>query len=284
MDKENEIIPRTATVFRTAKRLLEGNVFWVDGQEADLKTDATYSSNGRHSLGLAFVLEHKGESSSHLFESDSQQHTREEESQQEVQEEEETNQKAQHEDEKTAAPPQLSHKPLRASSEVPSLPTHPNTPLTSAIQQLHAHLTHLLSDPELSTRSYPSGLLNDLEYAYRKIKEKSQERIPCLPTHDWNKWAKDVRRRNRSGMENEKAAMEAKAARGTKKGRRKEHGLTRSGELMWDRKSRVSNPPENEPDHRVSSTETEETGIYTPVGNTPADTKARRRGKKEDRV
>ncbi|KAF1941996.1 DUF453-domain-containing protein, partial [Clathrospora elynae] len=67
MDEKSKIIPVSATVYRTAKRLFEGEVFWSDKGEKEEGTNTVYGSHGRHSLGLAFVLESRGQESSHLF-------------------------------------------------------------------------------------------------------------------------------------------------------------------------------------------------------------------------
>lgn len=66
MDKKHEIVPVSATVYRTAKRLFEGVAFWTEKGEEDV-SGHTYRAHGKHSLGLAFVLENKGQDSSHLF-------------------------------------------------------------------------------------------------------------------------------------------------------------------------------------------------------------------------
>jgi hypothetical protein len=66
MDKKHTLIPVSATVYRTSKRLFEGKVFYTD-QEIDAEDVANYGRGGAHSLGLAFVLESRGQSSKHLF-------------------------------------------------------------------------------------------------------------------------------------------------------------------------------------------------------------------------
>ena len=57
MDSQNSIIPKSASVYRTAKRLFEGKTFWTG------TSDKTEQPSGelpqRHSLGMAFVSERK---------------------------------------------------------------------------------------------------------------------------------------------------------------------------------------------------------------------------------
>jgi 2-methylaconitate cis-trans-isomerase PrpF len=67
MDENKPLVPVSATVYRTSKRLFEGKVFWTD-QELDMNDAANYGNGGSHSLGLAFVLESQGKSTTHLFE------------------------------------------------------------------------------------------------------------------------------------------------------------------------------------------------------------------------
>jgi 2-methylaconitate cis-trans-isomerase PrpF len=73
MDKQNKMIPTSATVYRTAKRLFEGKVFWADRGEYDTEDAAQYGTGGEHALGTAFVLESRGESSEELLEEDDKQ-------------------------------------------------------------------------------------------------------------------------------------------------------------------------------------------------------------------
>jgi 2-methylaconitate cis-trans-isomerase PrpF len=66
MDEQDPLIPTSATVYRTAKRLFEGKTFWTD-QVRDVSGDGlTYGRGGSHSLGLAFVLESRGKTAEHL--------------------------------------------------------------------------------------------------------------------------------------------------------------------------------------------------------------------------
>ncbi|KAH8708652.1 PrpF protein [Phaeosphaeriaceae sp. PMI808] len=66
MDENDSLVPISATVYRTSKRLFEGTVFWTD-QEADETGSSNSHDEGEHSLGIAFVLEQRGQSAKHLF-------------------------------------------------------------------------------------------------------------------------------------------------------------------------------------------------------------------------
>ena len=82
MDEIDGVTPINATVYRTAKRLFEGTTFWVDNAtEKDEKAtrkdeskmaslQSIHGSNGMHSLGMAFVLESRGQSTKELFADD----------------------------------------------------------------------------------------------------------------------------------------------------------------------------------------------------------------------
>jgi 2-methylaconitate cis-trans-isomerase PrpF len=58
MDPKNRLIPLSATVYRTAKRLFTGNVYWTDTVD-DLES-SEQSLPKRNSLGMAFLMEHSG--------------------------------------------------------------------------------------------------------------------------------------------------------------------------------------------------------------------------------
>ncbi|KAF3048223.1 hypothetical protein E8E12_011331 [Didymella heteroderae] len=71
MDETDRNIPVKATVYRTAKRLFEGTSFWVDNAAAkplQRTLHSAHGSHGTHSLGMAFVLESRGQSTAQLFE------------------------------------------------------------------------------------------------------------------------------------------------------------------------------------------------------------------------
>ena len=69
MQGPGSIVPSSATVYRTAKRLLEGNVFWIDYDQSEIRPSGTpsFGIGGTHSLGMAFVLESRGQDSRPLF-------------------------------------------------------------------------------------------------------------------------------------------------------------------------------------------------------------------------
>ncbi|USP81151.1 uncharacterized protein yc1106_08425 [Curvularia clavata] len=162
MDEKNKLIPVTGTVYRTAKRLFEGETFWTDDTKEILEA-TPYGSNGRHSLGLAFVLENRGQSSSHLFEEDAESKQKEATEQALTQAEEQ---------EKEEKKPSLSYRPLPDPHRKrinPSFPNHPDTPLTSALQKLHSQTTRLLSDPDLTARNYPPELAGIVRHAQLKL-------------------------------------------------------------------------------------------------------------------
>ncbi|RAQ99851.1 DUF453-domain-containing protein [Stemphylium lycopersici] len=176
MSERNKLIPETGTVYRTAKRLFEGEVFWTDNTEGTLEPNNMYDSNGRHSLGLAFVLESRGQSSSPLFESDNQPsqppveveappQTPDPEPQQTLSEVEEN--------EKEEKQYSISYRPLpdphRKRNMPLSFPDLPDTPLATALQKLHAQTTRLLSDPKLATREYPPELESTVRRAQLSI-------------------------------------------------------------------------------------------------------------------
>jgi 2-methylaconitate cis-trans-isomerase PrpF len=82
MDEKDGVTPINATVYRTAKRLFEGTTFWVDNATENDKIatprdesrtaslHSIHSSNGMHSLGMAFVLESRGQSTKELYADD----------------------------------------------------------------------------------------------------------------------------------------------------------------------------------------------------------------------
>lgn len=57
MDERNAMVPLSATVYRTAKRLFEGSVFWTDKEADGTQVDANRENSGGYALGLLFVLE-----------------------------------------------------------------------------------------------------------------------------------------------------------------------------------------------------------------------------------
>lgn len=173
MDETDKLIPVTGTVYRTAKRLFEGEIFWTDNVDETSEVGTVYNSNGRHSLGLAFVLENRGQSSSHLFEEDEYQKQEEKEAseQNQVPEIEQTTNQAE-DGEKETKVPRLSYRPLADSDRkdlFASFPYHPDTPLTSALQKLYVQTTRLLSDPDLTTRYYQPELPGVIRHVQLKL-------------------------------------------------------------------------------------------------------------------
>ena len=69
MDEKNKLTPINATVYRTAKRLFEGTIFWVDkaSNSGEESLRSMHGTRGTHSLGMAFVLESRGQSTKDLF-------------------------------------------------------------------------------------------------------------------------------------------------------------------------------------------------------------------------
>ncbi|KAF2624136.1 DUF453-domain-containing protein, partial [Macroventuria anomochaeta] len=70
MDEKDKLIPVNGTVYRTAKRLFEGTSFWIDSvsnTSAERALRSVHGTNGTHSLGMAFVLESRGQSTKELF-------------------------------------------------------------------------------------------------------------------------------------------------------------------------------------------------------------------------
>lgn len=65
MDGKDTLKPASATVYRTAKRLFVGKVYWTD--KGDYGGDGfDYGDGGAHSLGMAFVLESRGLKGNHV--------------------------------------------------------------------------------------------------------------------------------------------------------------------------------------------------------------------------
>ncbi|CAO2650968.1 Nn.00g092650.m01.CDS01 [Neocucurbitaria sp. VM-36] len=230
MDQENPVVPVSATVYRTAKRLFDGNIFWTDRGDEDVDPKASYGTSGRHSLGLAFVCENRGQDSSHLFENDTEQDK-------DHQDLKRTITKKTDIGAETSEPPlpsHLSHRPLQ--DPFPPLqnnpnPTLPDTPLTTAIQQLHTHLSTLLSDPDFSSRPYPADLLPTLESSYKRILANSRARTQTVQGNKWHHWAKNFHKRRASVRDSveRSESLKEKVQRGFKRTTRREVGLDKAG-------------------------------------------------------
>ncbi|KAA8618972.1 PrpF domain containing protein [Pyrenophora tritici-repentis] len=174
MHEKNKLIPVSGTVFRTAKRLFEGDIFYTNVMESTSAATSTsvdnvnYSSNGRHSLGMAFVLEHRGKDSSHLFEGDSQPETKtaapslEPEPEPEHQQTLEQVEKAEQEPKEI----KLQYRPLPdphrkrhltpESSALPDFSTIPRTSLNVALKKLLTDVTELLTDRAEAVAQLPT--------------------------------------------------------------------------------------------------------------------------------
>lgn len=236
MDKTNKAVPVSATVYRTAKRLFEGNTYWVKNGESEGAANVSYGSSGRHSLGLAFVLENRGQSTSHLFDEDISeaklQHGNEalEDVEQHAVEEIEDGEQL------------LSNRNYKPLQNLPVIDnsgmadSHPSTPLTKALQQLQAHITDILNDPDISSRPYPPNLLQSVENSYVKIVANSRARNQTKQGNQWHHWAKSLHKRKKSVRESveRKEHMEEKAKKGMKRTTRRELGLDKYGNAGWN--------------------------------------------------
>jgi hypothetical protein len=184
MDARNKLIPVSGTVYRTAKRLLEGEVFWADKageteeREEAIEPGTTYGSTGRHSLGLAFVLENRGKSSAHLFEEEVKQPVQRQEPiepdvDQIAAQQPTLEQIEQNEQQSEAKTPKLSHRPLPdPHRKRPDLRQQPKgeVALTVAMQGLHSELSTLLADDNIITSTeHCSALLTAVLKAHRSI-------------------------------------------------------------------------------------------------------------------
>lgn len=227
MDEKNKLVPVTATVYRTAKRLFEGNTFWNDKGEPEAEADTNYSDTGTHSLGLAFMLENRGKSSAPLYEKDAEELVQEDAAEAQATNHHELQYR------ELQSPPALSYRPLLKPRNIaPQLPEHPETPLTVAITQLHKHLDSLLSDPKLSTRSFPTPLTDILQSSYEKIVDHSQERKGV----EWHRWARSLHKskeRVRNAVQLRAAGKERERTKHEFKGPRSRDvfGLDRNGNL-----------------------------------------------------
>ncbi|KAJ4368991.1 hypothetical protein N0V83_006073 [Neocucurbitaria cava] len=242
MDKKNTVVPVSATVYRTAKRLFEGDIFWTDKADEEVDPKAKYGNSGRHSLGLAFVLENRGQDSAHLFENDPKQDENHQDPEGDLAKEAESSM----EEAETSEPPppsNLSHRPLQdALSHLHNEPgpALQETPLTTAIQQLHTHLGSLLSDPDFSSRPYPPDLLPTLENSYKKILANSRARTQTVQGSKWHRWARDMHERQtrvRNSFERSEK-LERKAKKGVMRTTMREVGLDKSGGISRMKKKK----------------------------------------------
>ncbi|EFQ93052.1 hypothetical protein PTT_09693 [Pyrenophora teres f. teres 0-1] len=174
MHEKNKLIPLSAAVFRTAKRLFEGNIFYTNVMEdtsAATSTSAdnfSYGSNGRHSLGMAFVLEHRGKDSSHLFERDSRPANETTAPSPEPEPEPEHQQTLEQVEQAEQQPREIKlqyrplpdpHRKRQLGPDSPVLPdfsTLPRTTLNVALKKLLTAVTELLTDRADSVAKLPT--------------------------------------------------------------------------------------------------------------------------------
>ncbi|KAI4680094.1 uncharacterized protein J4E88_005985 [Alternaria novae-zelandiae] len=229
MDARNKLIPASGTVYRTAKRLLEGNIFWADKfgetepREDTTETDTSYGSNGRHSLGLAFVLENRGKDSSHLFEEDvarAKQQSADADMDRIISQQPTLEQIEENEQKEEPEVPILVYRPLpdphRKRRDLREIPKEEDA-LTLAIQGLHSELTGLLHDEKImDTTEQNSNLLEAVLRAHRDIQINSL-----------------IQRRSA-----EKASEKAKRSM-VQKSRTRAQKVTAGGKLRWEHVERA---------------------------------------------
>lgn len=164
MHKTNKIMPVSATVYRTAKRLFEGKTFWTDQGGVD-GASVNYGTGGGHSLGLRFVLENRGQCSSSLG-----------------LDHQEDKPKAANQQPKSLQGPNVD-KPHAVPDSTPlydedtASPAHSERPLTAALQQLDNNIDALLRDRTISTRSLPPQLLWTITKTGTKIAEHTRSKL-----------------------------------------------------------------------------------------------------------
>lgn len=223
MDKQDKAIPLNATVYRTAKRLFEGTTFWTDtfaNKPAERALRSVYGTHGTHSLGMAFVLESRGQSTQDLY------HGEGVEQAEEVKESPEATsspttpvsstplQSPGPVLTETLAPTRVSYRPL---DRTPRLHTHPSTPLTDT------HLSTMLADPDLTKHSHSPALTTELESSYSKIL--------ATKGRQWHQWAKELAKRNKKLKQTaERKGKKAKEGKG--RARAKQEGARKE---MWAR-------------------------------------------------
>ncbi|KAF2796835.1 DUF453-domain-containing protein [Melanomma pulvis-pyrius CBS 109.77] len=68
MEEKNPLIPVSASVYRTARRIFEGKTYWTDEKsESNPSEEPEINKSQLHSLGLAFVEESRGRDPSYLY-------------------------------------------------------------------------------------------------------------------------------------------------------------------------------------------------------------------------
>lgn len=254
MDARNKLIPVSGTVYRTAKRLLEGEVFWTDKagetepREEMTETGTTYGSKGHHSLGLAFVLENRGKDSSHLFEEDvargKQQESSDADVDQIASQQPTLEQIERNEQKEEPEVPILSYRPLPdPHRKRPDLrqTNKEEDALTLAIQGLHSELTGLLHNEKImDTTAHQSQLLTAVLKAHRSIQINS------------------VAQKRSAGKASEKAEKSTVCAERTRAQK-----ITKGGKLIKEKVARmISVRDEDREKKRTERTESDDMDRY----------------------
>lgn len=229
MDEQNPGIPLSATVYRTAKRLFEGDIFWTDHASEPIDPKASYGTNGRHSLGLAFVLENRGQDSLQLYESDIYQVENAQQPTIQLSEDRPS--------------PTVNYRPLAATNN-PELDSNTPTPrptvLTTTMTHLHTLLGSMLSDPAFAARPYTPQFLKTVRAAYASILADSDAPVQSAKGKEWHAWAKQIHKRTERTR---KAALRAataqeRAKKDMPRTTKREVGLDKFGRLVkkekWD--------------------------------------------------
>lgn len=198
MNDKNPLIPDSATVYRTAKRLFEGETYWVD--RGGLVERPNYRNRG-YSLGMSFVLETRAQNSSlcSTAKDGMQLETREQQQPEPVNQESELPAEPESGIEATLRqlqsnintllespsvtskkfPPRLLWSITRTSTRVTEHTraldhtTIPSTPLTGALLQLRAAIGDLMAHRRMLKHPFPAGLRKDMQRTEAKIVEST---------------------------------------------------------------------------------------------------------------
>jgi len=199
MNDKKPLIPDSAAIYRTAKRLFEGETFWVDRGGL---TEKPNDSNRGYSLGMQFIQDIRAQSSSqHSIARDRMALEIQEQQQQQQQQLLSTNQEPTSTAESTSEPEvtlrQL-HANINKLLESPSVATEkpppsilwsitrtstrvvehtlalnhtkfPTTPFTGALLQLRSAIGDLMADRRMMKHRFPRGLLKDMRRTNTKI-------------------------------------------------------------------------------------------------------------------
>ncbi|KAL6711311.1 hypothetical protein ACN47E_005842 [Coniothyrium glycines] len=241
-DAKKKFLPVNVTVYRTAKRIFHGEVFYTDNGNVAKRRHRHYSDSGDHSLGLAFVMECRGLSSSHLFEQDMKGF--------------QMDRKSIRDTSALTSPDHqiysqgwtsLSHRPtslLEMTDADAQYPEHPSTPLTTAVLQLRNHLNTLLQDHELASRPHTGRMVAVLNESYDKLNHTP---LGATPGKEWHDWAKRLHKRNERLRRYVRvsAARDLKASLGFRRTTRRELGLDKDGNLVGTDKRAIQKLAKN---------------------------------------